>query len=38
LSAIPISEGFNLGYCRAKPGKGPMMHNHGLPVHLSAPV
>ena len=25
LSAIPISEGFNLGYCRAKPGKGPMM-------------
>jgi hypothetical protein len=21
-------EGFNLGYCRAKPGKGPMMHNH----------
>ena len=28
LSAIPISEGFNLGYCRAEPGKGPMMHNH----------
>ena len=28
MSAIPISEGFNLGYCRAKPGKGPMMHNH----------
>ena len=28
LSAIPISEGFNLGYCRAKAGKGPMMHNH----------
>ena len=28
LSAIPISEGFNLGYCRARPGKGPMMHNH----------
>jgi quercetin dioxygenase-like cupin family protein len=27
-SAIPISEGFNLGYCRAKPGHGPMMHNH----------
>jgi hypothetical protein len=26
--AIPISEGFNLGYCRAKPGKGPLMHNH----------
>lgn len=28
LAAIPISEGFNLGYCKAKPGKGPMMHNH----------
>src|ERR1700747_1744558 len=28
LAAIPISEGFNLGYCRDKPGKGPMMHNH----------
>ena len=28
LSAIPISEGFNLGYCRARPGKGPKMHNH----------
>ena len=28
LSAIPVSEGFNLGYCRAKPGKGPLMHNH----------
>ena len=28
MSAIPISEGFNLGYCRAKPGKGPLMHNH----------
>jgi mannose-6-phosphate isomerase-like protein (cupin superfamily) len=27
-SAIPISEGFNLGYCKAKPGHGPMMHNH----------
>ncbi len=27
-SAIPVSEGFNLGYCRAKPGKGPLMHNH----------
>jgi len=27
-SAIKISEGFNLGYCRAAPGKGPMMHNH----------
>lgn len=28
LSAIRISEGFNLGFCRALPGKGPMMHNH----------
>ncbi len=28
LAAIKISEGFNLGFCRAKPGKGPMMHNH----------
>jgi hypothetical protein len=28
LAAIPVSEGFNLGYCRAKPGKGPLMHNH----------
>lgn len=26
--AIKISEGFNLAYCRAKPGKGPMLHNH----------
>ncbi len=28
LAAIKISEGFNLGYCRAKPGHGPEMHNH----------
>jgi mannose-6-phosphate isomerase-like protein (cupin superfamily) len=28
LAAIKISEGFNLGYCRAIPGHGPMMHNH----------
>ncbi|HEX2215714.1 MAG TPA: hypothetical protein VHG27_03315 [Xanthobacteraceae bacterium] len=28
LAAIKISEGFNLGYVRAKPGHGPMMHNH----------
>ena len=28
LAAIKIAEGFNLGYCRAKPGNGPMMHNH----------
>jgi len=28
LAAIKISEGFNLGYCEAVPGKGPMLHNH----------
>jgi len=28
LAAIKISEGFNLGYCKAKPGNGPEMHNH----------
>jgi mannose-6-phosphate isomerase-like protein (cupin superfamily) len=28
MAAIKISEGFNLGYCRARPGCGPMMHNH----------
>ncbi|HWM83355.1 MAG TPA: hypothetical protein VNQ56_14945 [Pseudolabrys sp.] len=28
MAAIKIQEGFNLGYCRAKPGNGPMMHNH----------
>jgi quercetin dioxygenase-like cupin family protein len=28
MAAIRISEGFNLGYCRALPGKGPMLHNH----------
>ena len=28
LAAIKISEGFNIGFCRALPGKGPMMHNH----------
>ncbi len=27
-AAIAISEGFNLGYCKAKPGHGPLMHNH----------
>ena len=26
--AIAIAEGFNLGYCKATPGKGPLMHNH----------
>jgi mannose-6-phosphate isomerase-like protein (cupin superfamily) len=28
MPAIGISEGFNLGYCKAKPGRGPLMHNH----------
>ena len=28
MPAIPIAEGFNLGYCKARPGKGPLMHNH----------
>ncbi len=28
MAAIKISEGFNLAYIRAKPGKGPMLHNH----------
>ncbi len=28
MSSIKIMEGFNLGYCEALPGKGPMMHNH----------
>jgi mannose-6-phosphate isomerase-like protein (cupin superfamily) len=28
MPAIAIAEGFNLGYCRARPGKGPLMHNH----------
>ena len=28
LAAIKIQEGFNLGYCRALPGHGPMLHNH----------
>ena len=27
-SAIPISEGFNMGFVKAEPGKGPLMHNH----------
>jgi hypothetical protein len=33
MAAIKISEGFNLGYCRAKPGKGPMLHNRRRDVH-----
>ena len=28
MPAINISEGFNLGFCRCLPGKGPLMHNH----------
>jgi mannose-6-phosphate isomerase-like protein (cupin superfamily) len=28
MAAIPISEGFNLGFARAKPGCGPLMHVH----------
>ncbi len=28
MAAIKISEGFNLGYCEALPGHGPLMHNH----------
>jgi uncharacterized RmlC-like cupin family protein len=28
MPAIGIAEGFNLGYCKAKPGCGPLMHNH----------
>src|SRR3954467_11204365 len=28
MPAIPIAQGFNLGYCKAKPGRGPLMHNH----------
>ena len=28
MPAVSIAEGFNLGYCKAKPGKGPLMHNH----------
>jgi len=27
-AAIKIHEGFNMGFCEAAPGKGPMMHNH----------
>lgn len=27
-AAIQISEGFNLGFARAKPGNGQLMHNH----------
>ena len=27
-SAINIAEGFNMGFARARPGRGPLMHNH----------
>jgi hypothetical protein len=27
-AAIQISEGFNLGFAKAKPGNGPLMHTH----------
>jgi hypothetical protein len=35
LAAIKISKGFNLGYCNAKPGNGPMLH-HRHRVAISA--
>jgi len=28
MPASSIAERFNLGYCKAKPGRGPLMHNH----------
>src|SRR5919201_1568409 len=28
MPAISIAEGFNPGYGKARPGKGPLMHNH----------
>ena len=34
MAAIKITEGFNLGYCRAKPGKGPMVYNHDTNEHF----
>lgn len=27
-AAIKVSDGFNLGYIKCKPGNGPLMHNH----------
>lgn len=27
-AAIPVSDGFNLGYIKCRPGNGPLMHNH----------
>ena len=29
-----LKGGFNLGYCRQKPGHGPMMHNHDTNGHV----
>lgn len=28
MSAIPVSEGFQMSYIKAVPGNGPMLHNH----------
>jgi mannose-6-phosphate isomerase-like protein (cupin superfamily) len=28
MSAIPISEGFQLSYAKVRPGNGPQLHNH----------
>src|SRR2546423_12406601 len=28
MPAISSAEGCNLGYCKAKPGRGPLRHNH----------
>ena len=28
IPAIPVYEGFNLGFAKCKPGRGPLMHNH----------
>lgn len=27
-AAVRISEGFSMGFCEARPGNGPLMHNH----------
>lgn len=28
MAAIKVSDGFNLGYIKCRPGNGPLMHNH----------
>jgi uncharacterized RmlC-like cupin family protein len=28
MSAIPVSEGFQLSYAKVRPGNGPQLHNH----------